>query len=63
LVYLLTLLFTSSLFAEQYVYVSAKGDKTLDIYQFNSANGKLKQLVAGLQPFHRGRKLLRTPNC
>lgn len=42
LVYLLTLLFTSSLFAEQYVYVSAKGDKTLDIYQFNSANGKLK---------------------
>ena len=39
LVYLITILFSFSLFTEQ--YVSAKGDKTLDIYQLNRSNGKL----------------------
>jgi 6-phosphogluconolactonase len=40
-VYLLVILFSLPLFGGQYVYVSAKGDKTLDVYQFNSSNGKL----------------------
>ena len=41
LVGFLVFLVSFSLAAEQFVYVSAKGDKTLDVYQFNSYDGKL----------------------
>ena len=45
---LLVFFYVFSAMAEQLVYVSAKGDNTLDVYQFNSSNGKLalKEKVA-----------------